>query len=400
MQVQNRHKWRPPYTGYGKEIIMARITLQWQQQEIAQYELTDKESVSVGRSPENDIVIDNMAVSGKHARIIADETGFIIEDAGSWNGTFIDGKPIDSRRLSDGDKVTIGKHVLLYSDRTPSSHPEGVLNKQNAAVPTPSSNAADATVFLDTQKQKAMMDQYDRSGHKTSLLVVKYKEKILYKHLLKNNTTTIGRDPGNQVIIDNPAVSSQHAAIAADKDGFTISDLNSTNGTFVNKNPITTCRLHNGDMITIGRHDLVFEQTGTYTCEELAQPFVQHSALNASKETFYLNPGEYQAMVAGSTPHDGKSIPGFAFLKGGKGYAPVQNGRFQIGKADTCDIVVKGLAIGNTAAIVTQKADGCYLTYQSGLSKPMVNGQKIKDTIKLNSGDIIEIGSVKLEFRA
>lgn len=139
--------------------------------------------------------------------------GFIIKDVGSQNGTFIDGKPIKSRRLSNGDVITIGKHVLVFSDGLQPSRDKSDLNKPEGvlAVSPPS---PELTVFLNTQERKAMLDQYDRLGNK-----------VLY--WLKNQTTTIGRDPGNGVVIDNLAVSSRHATITADREGFTISDLDS-----------------------------------------------------------------------------------------------------------------------------------------------------------------------------
>lgn len=396
MEIQH---WNPLSTSHSKERIMARITLRFQQQEIAQYELTSR-GVRIGRSQENDIVIDNMAVSGKHARIIDDEMGFIIKDLGSWNGTFIDGKPIESRRLSDGDVITIGKHVLVFSDGGQSSRDKQDLNKQDGVLPTSPSGPEYSTVFLNTQEQKAMLDQYDRLGNKIPLLVVKFKERILYKYLLKNKATTIGRDPGNRVVIDNLAVSSRHAAITADGNGFTISDLDSRNGTFVNKKPIKTCRLYNGDVITIGRHELLFEQAGTYTYDETAQPFVADSPLDASAETAYLNTTAYKELLAGRHPHGSGSVPGFAFLKGGQGYLPIEKKRFEIGKNKTCDLVVKGLTIGDKAAIATREHDGYYLSYKSGLSKPLVNGRKINKSVKLESGDVIQIGPVKLKFHA
>jgi pSer/pThr/pTyr-binding forkhead associated (FHA) protein len=79
----------------------------------AEYVL-DKERMTVGRKPENDVVIDNLAVSGKHALIITILDDSFLEDLGSTNGTYVNGKLIKKHALKDGDIITIGKHELKY----------------------------------------------------------------------------------------------------------------------------------------------------------------------------------------------------------------------------------------------------------------------------------------------
>lgn len=64
---------------------------------------------SVGRSREGDIVVEDPNVSRKHARILREESGFVIEDAGSTNGTFLNSAPIERERIEDGDEITFGQ---------------------------------------------------------------------------------------------------------------------------------------------------------------------------------------------------------------------------------------------------------------------------------------------------
>lgn len=63
---------------------------------------------SIGRSEENDIVISNPNVSRRHARLLRQENGFLVEDLGSTNGTLLDGAPIDRERIESGDELTFG----------------------------------------------------------------------------------------------------------------------------------------------------------------------------------------------------------------------------------------------------------------------------------------------------
>lgn len=92
---------------------MAKLTLSLNGVVQGEYEL-DKERLTVGRKPENDIPIDNLAVSGKHALIITILDDSFLEDLGSTNGTYVNGKLIKKHALKDGDVIAIGKHELKY----------------------------------------------------------------------------------------------------------------------------------------------------------------------------------------------------------------------------------------------------------------------------------------------
>lgn len=74
----------------------------------------NKERISLGRKPDNDIQVDNLAVSGKHALVITILDDSFLEDLGSTNGTYVNGKLIKKHALRDGDVVGIGKHELKY----------------------------------------------------------------------------------------------------------------------------------------------------------------------------------------------------------------------------------------------------------------------------------------------
>jgi hypothetical protein len=81
---------------------------------------------SIGRSEENDIVIQDPNVSRQHARLSRLENGFIIEDLGSTNGTLLDGAPIDRERIENGDELTFGGITTRFVRRTsgPDSSPD------------------------------------------------------------------------------------------------------------------------------------------------------------------------------------------------------------------------------------------------------------------------------------
>jgi len=76
----------------------------------------DKEMVTIGRKEKNDIQIDNLSVSGTHAKVLTFGKDCFLEDLGSTNGTYVNGDTITKCVLKHGDRVAIGKHELLYEN--------------------------------------------------------------------------------------------------------------------------------------------------------------------------------------------------------------------------------------------------------------------------------------------
>lgn len=94
---------------------MARLILSLDGQVLAEYNMT-KERYTVGRLPDNDVRIDNAAVSGHHGLIINILNDSFLEDLNSTNGTYVNGKLIKKHALTHGDVITIGQHHLRFVD--------------------------------------------------------------------------------------------------------------------------------------------------------------------------------------------------------------------------------------------------------------------------------------------
>ena len=94
---------------------MARLILSLDGQTLAEYNMT-KERYTIGRLPDNDIRIDNAAVSGHHSLIINILNDSFLEDLNSTNGTYVNGKLIKKHALQHGDVITVGHHQLRYVD--------------------------------------------------------------------------------------------------------------------------------------------------------------------------------------------------------------------------------------------------------------------------------------------
>jgi predicted component of type VI protein secretion system len=92
---------------------MARLVLSLDGQSLAEYNMS-KERYTIGRLPDNDIRIDNAAVSGHHALIINILNDSFLEDLNSTNGTYVNGRIIKKHALQHGDAITVGHHTLRF----------------------------------------------------------------------------------------------------------------------------------------------------------------------------------------------------------------------------------------------------------------------------------------------
>jgi len=77
----------------------------------------ERDRLTIGRSPDCDVFLDDVTVSRRHALLVRREDGYAIEDQGSLNGTYVNRRRVDSKTLEDGDEVQIGKYKLTFLER-------------------------------------------------------------------------------------------------------------------------------------------------------------------------------------------------------------------------------------------------------------------------------------------
>src|SRR5687768_2437775 len=117
---------------------MARLILSLDGQVSAEYNM-NKERYTIGRLPDNDIRIDNPAVSGHHSLIINILNDSFLEDLNSTNGTYVNGKLIKKHALQHGDVITVGHHQLRFVDQNDGDSEQDEFEK--TMVITPSSQS-------------------------------------------------------------------------------------------------------------------------------------------------------------------------------------------------------------------------------------------------------------------
>ncbi len=114
---------------------MARLILSLDGQTLGEYNMT-KERYTIGRLPDNDIRVDNAAVSGHHSLIINILNDSFLEDLNSTNGTYVNGKLVKKHALQHGDVITAGHHQLVYVDDQAVATPPDEFEKTMVIEPS------------------------------------------------------------------------------------------------------------------------------------------------------------------------------------------------------------------------------------------------------------------------
>jgi len=242
-------------------------------------------------------------------------------------------------------------------------------------------------------------------------LVLRFDDRELTECAVGVHPVSIGRLPDNLLVIDNPAVSGRHARVYKEGNQYVLEDLKSTNGTFVNDKPVARHTLAEGDIILVGKHTLVFTETGGVQTEDHKQEtFVPEIGgtmmLDTQKQKHLLSgmdhgrPSQvYDAVVPKTAiPTAQGRIGTIKVVSGDTGQSEYVLAAVttMIGKADTAQIRLKGWFKPQVAAAIARKGEGFTITPMGG--KVSVNGEKVSGRRELISGDMIEVSGLTLEF--
>jgi len=228
-------------------------------------------------------------------------------------------------------------------------------------------------------------------------VILVFNKKVIKEYPFTKNSLTVGRDEGNDIVIDNLAVSGLHARIDKTGDTFIVTDLQSTNGTFVNDRKITAHKLQHKDKIIIGKHLLFFALSKQEQEKSKTADLDKTMILDTSKQRELLEkqPGKKEAEKASERGKVGV----ISFIDGSdQGEIRLDKKLTKIGKAETSEVRLGGIFMPPTAATISRRPNGYAITSTTGKTKVKVNNQVIKDSQLLKDFDTIEIGSYKFQF--
>jgi pSer/pThr/pTyr-binding forkhead associated (FHA) protein len=176
---------------------MAKLVLKFENAVLKELAVGSRE-VSIGRSPENGLVIDNPAVSHYHARVFNEEGRLMLEDFGSMNGTFVNGQRVKMVTLRPGDSVAIGKHTIIISE---SKELDGIAPDAASAAKAPAPKINE-TVMLDTKERREFLQKVAAVGEsaqvaparvKIATLVVRKGGTDHKEYALSDKLTVVGK---------------------------------------------------------------------------------------------------------------------------------------------------------------------------------------------------------------
>jgi pSer/pThr/pTyr-binding forkhead associated (FHA) protein len=234
---------------------MPILTLKFKKSAIGDYRLQKGLSLTIGRRKNNDVVIENLAVSGHHAKIDSVGDEFVLIDLQSKNGSFVNEKIVSTHWLNDGDTINIGKHSLAFA------YTDG------EQIPNSDSDKIEKTMIMDTTQYRSMMKKSKpnvsqsifKANDINSACGLAFLAGGHGKINLSDSITKIGKHPESDIVIKGMWVGQTAATINKRPDGFYISYVGGLSKPKINDKAIKhSAILYDLDVIDIGPAKLQF----------------------------------------------------------------------------------------------------------------------------------------------
>ena len=305
-------------------------------------------TMTVGRSPDNDIVIDDPTVSRKHARITFDGNQFYVEDLDSTSGTKIDGKNVSREAIMAGGTMKMGNTEIGFNDN-------GVYQEKFPPQATPASGNPGETRLIGKPPASMTWLAGAAAGQTCHL---------------KEGNNTIGRDAGNAVVLDDPYTSRQHAVVRVEDGKAHLFDLGSSGGTKVNGKEIGGGQVELNSVIKVGETELSLLQVDNPK---------QFAQATMSGNTMVDRRGEQVGVLGGKSGVDA----GESFL--------LSEGDNSIGRGNGPTVGLSDESVSRQHAVIRCQDGKLSLFDVGSRSGTVLNGQSIGGHL-ITNGDVISIG--------
>lgn len=242
------------FDGNFEELYLAKppvVSLKFKGKEIDHWEF-DRTQFKIGRTPDNDIVIDNLAVSRLHAVLEEEKGNYYVRDCDSLNGTLLNNQKIGRARLEDGDEVCIGKHTITFRRQGGQAVPVGetiqgfdqtmIINTATDAVHLPQDNP-------DVRPPQRRLPRL--------IMKTEYGDRVIE---LKNGSLFIGSDLTSDVVVEGMFVAKKHAEIVREDDRVILRHLRGFRKISVSGRTVKEVELKNNDEIRIANEEFIFQE--------------------------------------------------------------------------------------------------------------------------------------------
>ncbi len=226
------------------------------------------DSVRFGRLDTCDIVLEDGGISREHAELEREGDGWVIADLGSRNGTFVNDAQVHRQRLRQGDVVRLGPGVTIELLGAPAGGatmppgrklPRGVVIGGGAAgasavasEPAPAPSRGGRSASRPAARGENASARSNPFSFTETLWELSPRSAVGHASVIRSSITTVGRDPGAGMPLDDESVSRMHARIDREGDALIVTDLKSSNGTSVNGENILRAGLRPGDLVAFG----------------------------------------------------------------------------------------------------------------------------------------------------
>ncbi|MDE2401929.1 MAG: FHA domain-containing protein [Burkholderiales bacterium] len=234
-------------------------------------------------------------------------------------------------------------------------------------------------------------------------LVVSLDGVVIKEVQVTKDKTLLGRRPYNDIVIDNLAVSGEHAVMQLVGSDLFIEDLNSTNGTYINGKAVKKQLLQHNDTVEIGKYKIKYlaEEGSDYEKTMIMRP--GSGGFSSMGGTAPMSPGHSAPPASPASHFSNTGTGGLSGFGGLPAQAPasikVMNGAAAGREVALTKVVTTVGKPGVQVASLTKRPGGYVFAHVEGTARPTVNGQPVAgDPVHLKSGDVIELAGTQMQF--
>ena len=259
---------------------MPTLKLTFKNKTLQKYPVQKGYSLTIGRKRNNDIIIENLAVSSHHAKIDSVGDGFVLIDLQSKNGSFVNEQRVSSHWLKEGDAISIGKHSLIFG------------YSEDEESPDSRTDEIEKTMVMDTSQYRSMVNKNQAkaaqppvSGKRIETIgILSFLDGVSGKYKCRKSITKIGKHPDSDVVVKGLWVGRTSATISRRPDGFYLSYVGGMSRPKVNEKKVKQEMILNDlDIIEIGSTKLQFYERKPRKLKEKKQS-ANHPAPQVSPE--------------------------------------------------------------------------------------------------------------------
>ena len=226
---------------------MPILTLYFKENNLGDYLIEKGQSLTIGRKETNGIPIENLAVSGHHAKIDSEGDGFKLTDLQSKNGSFVNDEPVSTCWLNHGDSITIGKHHLIFAYGEDEERPDDIPEKMEQAA------MMDAEKHQDTHVRAALKETGAKDGKEEPAGILTYLSGGEGLIRLTKKITKLGKNPTSDIVLGGLLVGPTAAAISKNPKGYSLSYVGGMAKPKVNGDVVKEwVNLNESDVIELG----------------------------------------------------------------------------------------------------------------------------------------------------